>query len=150
MAKKTHDKKIKRIGFLFENFENVIFNADQIKYVHISDIYEEIYVANKSVHCKKTAGRCEICLFPKADIPIISFTRNPVSAFKRLKGSNDITQLTITYTDCSEEIIYPCWVGMKECENEAQGCIEKKNGSLIVYVIRGKKKRRRYISWMQE
>ena len=150
MAKKNPIRKIKEIEFLFENFDLVTFKANQVKYAHISDIYEEIYIADNRITCNKTADCCEICLFPKADIPITSFVANPISAFKRLKSSNDITQITFSYTDGYTETIHPYWTGMEEFENEAQGCIEKKNGSLIVYIIRGKKKRQSYISRVKD
>ncbi len=144
LAKKesvSFDKNwIKEITLLFENIENVTLSAEtDIDDIRITDITETQEADGK---IRKLADNCKIVINKNgADKLINCLGYGPIRVFERLR-INDIYEMDLKYEDGTSESLFPYWKGF-ETTNKCQFSVDEYDGSLILYIVKNKKKRKK-------
>lgn len=151
-AKDTQTKKedtdlgaVKEVTLFFENCENVKFHRTEIQSVKISKITEE----ELGPETRKTAKYIKIVLEKSgADRLINCLGYGPIRVHERLKHS-DISEIRFVYDSGITDSIYPYWKG-DWCNNDCQLSEDIYDGSLVLYVIKNKKKRKKILKKIME
>lgn len=127
-------KNIKSIDIVFENCEYININKNDIIWIRLGDIEQEIHrIACNSISKVTFSNEIEIIL--KKDIKTKDYIfSNGYNGVKRLFMCNDITSFDIHYDDDSNETIYVDWEDdiHPEC-NKNQEIIDN-NGYIFITI----------------
>ena len=138
------NEDVKELSLLFENVENVTLDAKtDIDSIRINEIVEtgHLYDYDK-IESRQVIHDCEISINKTgADRLINTPGYGPIRVFERLRY-NDICEIEIKRENGQIESLYPYWKGL-DTTNKCQFSFDIYDGSIILYIVKNKKKRKK-------
>lgn len=132
-------KDIEKIRLVFENLETCYIDAEEIGFICVDDIQENIHrIACNSIANLKTAKNIFIELLIDRPINLEGDDNDNsyqnTSLFKRIENYNDITSIEVYYKDGTTDEIYPTYKETASFSNEYQHSIIEKNNQLYIVI----------------
>lgn len=125
---------VKSITFVFENCECIVVEYPQVAAFHTGKIYENYSSCSNCIYRTQTVEGFTAVFNKKGSLSTDEYTswltEGHVPTLERLKGY-DVTQLTITYEDKSEEHLSVLWEGDNDYTHDGQSCVITQEGNYM-------------------
>lgn len=131
-------KELKSIDLIFENVEVINIPAEHVQCLWLDKIIESRF---KEWHSNEmlvgnVAKHATIVLKPEANVEL----KDPINAdkvFERVNAYDDLSALTINYTDDTSEDIHLIW-GDRDYSNSYQSTLTTISGHFVIVVSKKK------------
>ncbi|RKJ71331.1 hypothetical protein D7X33_22415, partial [Butyricicoccus sp. 1XD8-22] len=123
---------IKTVDICFENCDGFSVGIEDIKYLYITRITENVFITDHFRSTTKISERTSIIINKNVNSTVPLWFDRGELPFERTLQHRDIVSIGFTYLDGTQEEIYVNWNGEDDYSNPMQKAEINDNGDLVI------------------